>query len=159
MIGDSLCCICLESNCNFLTDCCKNKIHKECIVNWIVYKGTFSCPLCRNETMRIPLNDLLTTPVLEYGLTRSQITTNMNSLLRSYNNLPYHIIINIPEEEARCCCLPRYSLFRYRFRYVTCGLTTRNIMYLLCIPLFYGILFLLIQNFYVVKHGQYVETD
>jgi hypothetical protein len=108
--------------------------------------------------MRVPLNDLLTTPILEYGLKPSEISTNLNNLIKSYNT-QYHIIINIPEETNTCIyCLPR-SYFRYRIRNIGCGLTLKNILYILCIPLFYGILFTLMQNFYIAKNNQYVETD
>lgn len=155
---DSLCCICLESECTFLTDCCKNKMHTKCIINWLVYKGEFNCPLCRSDTMRVPLNDLLTTPILEYGLKSSEISNNMNKLLRSYNT-QYHIVIDIPEERNTCLyCLPRRYL-RYRVRRLVCGVTLKNILYILCIPLFYAILFVLMQNFYLAKNRQYVEID
>lgn len=157
MLGDSLCCICLESSCDFLTDCCKNKIHKSCIVNWIVYKGVFSCPLCRSETMRIPLNDLLTTPVLEYGLTSREITHNINTLLQGYS-IPYSVVIDIPEERSTChYCLPPYRFMRYRVRYLTCGLTFKHFLYILCIPIFYIVLFCLINNFYISKNIQYLD--
>jgi hypothetical protein len=155
---DTLCCICLESGCTFLTDCCKNKMHTKCIINWLVYKGEFNCPLCRSTTMRVPLNDLLTTPILEYGLQSSEISNNMNNLLRSYNT-QYHIIIDIPDTRNTCMyCFPR-SYLRYRIRNLSCGLTLKHILYLLCIPLFYGILFTLMNNFYIAKNQQYVETD
>jgi hypothetical protein len=108
--------------------------------------------------MRVTLNDLLTTPILEYGLKSSEISNNMNNLLRSYNT-QYHIIIDIPEERRACvsCFSGRY--FRYRFRNLSCGVTLKNILYLLCIPLFYMLLFALIQNFYIAKNHQYVEID
>ena len=148
---DTLCCICLESGCTFLTDCCKNKMHTKCIVNWLVYKGEFNCPLCRSITMRVPLNDLLTTPILEYGLKSYEISNNMNKLLRNYDT-QYHIVIDIPEERSTCVyCFPGRYFRYYRFRNLGCGLTLKNILYLLCIPLFYGILFALMQNFLVHK--------
>lgn len=156
MTCESLCCICLDIDCNFLTDCCKNKIHKNCIINWIVYKGEFNCPLCRSNTIRVPINDLLTTPILEYGLTPREISSNLNKLIKFYT-MPYHITIDMPEEPNNVCyCLPQVY-FRYRIRRLGCRIPLRNLLYLFCIPLFYGILILLMQRFYVAKNVQYLD--
>jgi hypothetical protein len=158
MSSESLCCICLDLECNFLTDCCKNKIHKNCIINWIVYKGEFNCPLCRSDTIRVPINDLLTTSILEYGLTSQEISSNLNKLMKYYNT-PYHITINIQDNTSNMFNCLSTSCFRYTVRRIGCRvpITIKIILYLILIPLFYIILFTLIQNFYVVKNVQYLD--
>jgi hypothetical protein len=99
------CCICLESECNYLTECCKNKIHKECIIQWLIYKGISDCPLCRSNNTLVPINDLLST---QYGLTTSEIVNNFHT--------PHHITINIPEETYNLdFCIYRLPLTRYTF--------------------------------------------
>lgn len=68
---EEVCCICFESidnidndnidnigNCCF-TNCCNNKIHKYCLIQWFVSKEYFTCPLCNNNNIRVPLYDLL----------------------------------------------------------------------------------------------------
>jgi hypothetical protein len=131
---DTNCCICLDIECNYLTDCCKNKIHKSCLVNWFVYKGEFNCPLCRNIDTRLPIHDLLNTPIVDYGLTKQEISTNLNKLLRSYN-LSYNIIIDIPQDNF----FYYMSLNRYRIRTLRIG-TYRRYICLLLIPIFYLLL-------------------
>jgi hypothetical protein len=158
MSCETLCCICLENECTYLTECCKNKIHKQCIIQWLIYKGIFNCPLCRSKDIRVPINDLLTTQYGDYGLTSSEIVLNLNKLLTSYNT-PYHITIDIPDQRysqyscSSCFTLTRYT--RYRLRGIS--LNCKTILCLLCIPLFYGLLFFLMNNYYIPKKIEYVD--
>ena len=145
---DTNCCICLDADCNYLTDCCKNKIHKSCIVNWFVYKGEFNCPLCRNIDVRLPINDLLNTPVVDYGLTQLEVSANLNKLLRSYN-LSYNITIDIPQDNITIdipqdnvtSCIPLLPLSYYRVRTLRNTLLYRLIICVLMISIFYLLLF------------------
>jgi hypothetical protein len=43
---ETTCCICLEANCNYLTNC-EHFFHKECLEKWIVHKD--KCPLCNSN--------------------------------------------------------------------------------------------------------------
>lgn len=148
------CCICLDTECNYLTDCCKNKIHKSCLVNWFVYKGEFNCPLCRNTNTRVPINDLLNTPVVDYGLTHLEVSTNLNKLLKSYN-LSYNITIDIPQDNSPSC-IPLYC---YRVRLLSFRLSYRLIVCLLLIFLLYFISFLIIHNAPISKNIDYIDND
>jgi|688.fasta_scaffold1041262_1 hypothetical protein len=155
---DTNCCICLDTECNYLTDCCKNKIHKSCLVNWFVYKAEFNCPLCRNTDTRLPINYLLNTPIVDSGLTPLEVSANLNKLLRSYN-LSYNITIEIPpspqpQDNYSCVSYVSYvSLYCYRFRAVQIGLSYRVITYLLLISLFYFLLFLIVDNYHIAKYN------
>lgn len=58
----SYCCICLctdKDECAFKTlECCGNRIHTDCYLEWILHKGwEASCPICRQSIQfdRIPL--------------------------------------------------------------------------------------------------------
>ena len=154
---DTNCCICLDTDCNYLTDCCKNKIHKSCIVNWFVYKGEFNCPLCRNIDVRVPINDLLNTPVVDYGLTSLEVSANLNKLLRSYN-LSYNITIDIPQEshDNSISCI---QLYCYRIRTLRIGLSYRLVTCLLFISIFYFILFSIMDKYHIPKNIDYIDND
>ena len=155
---ETICCICLDSDCDYLTDCCKNKIHKSCIVNWFIYKGVFECPLCRSTTTRVPMHDLLTISVKDYGMSSEELSTHLNNLLQSYE-LSYHITINMPDERNRfsCGCIPSY----YRVRRLRGSVNFRHCGYLLIIPLFYLILFYFMNKFYIPNRNniQYLDND
>jgi hypothetical protein len=144
------CCICLDTECNYLTDCCKNKIHKSCLVNWFVYKGEFNCPLCRNTDTRLPINDLLNAPIVDYGLTHLEVSANLNKLLRSYN-LSYNITIDIPPDNSSC--LSYVSLYYYRFRLLRFGLSYRLIVCLLLISLLISLFYFIILFSIMLYHG------
>ena len=57
------CCICLENNydikLDYVTCCCNTKIHKNCLIIWILYKKLFNCPNCRSYKCIIPIDDLI----------------------------------------------------------------------------------------------------
>jgi hypothetical protein len=148
---DTICCICLDLGCNYLTDCCRNKIHKACVINWFIYNGEFNCPLCRSTTTRVPLQDLLTIHIRDYGMTHIELSKNINNLLESYK-LPYHVTINIPQEHS--CILPRYTV-----RPSCCTLTCKNMLYLLAIPVFYVLLFFLMTEYYKPNKINTVDYD
>jgi hypothetical protein len=153
------CCICLDIECNYLTDCCKNKIHKSCLVNWFVYKGEFNCPLCRNTDTRLPINDLLNAPIVDYGLTHIEVSANLNKLLKSYN-LSYSITIDIPPQpQDNFSCVSCVSLYCYRVRIMRMGLSYRLIGCLLLISLFYFLLFFIMDNFHNSKNIEYIDND
>lgn len=158
MPPETICCICLDSDCNYLTDCCENKIHKSCIVNWFIYKGIFECPLCRSTTTRVPIHDLLTFSVKDYAMSSKELSTHLNNLLQSYN-LSCHITINIPEERNLFPygCTPSY----YRVRILCRGVNFIHCRYLLIIPLFYLILFYFISNVYIPNRNniQYLDNN
>lgn len=151
---DTICCICLDTECNYLTDCCKNKIHKSCLVNWVVYKGEFNCPLCRNTETRLPINDLLNTPIVEYGLTNQDISKNLNKLLMSYN-LFYNITIDIPQDDSFYCVPLNYYRIRIPLRFRT----YRQCGFLLLILIVYLLLFFLMNiMYYIPKNTDYIDN-
>ena len=99
------CCICLESDCQFLiTLCCRQKIHKQCFIQWIITKGNMStCPICRKEIYSIEqlvsVNDIYTELGNQKPLSQEQIN-NANSILSKYWSNPsfevrYHDTRNI----------------------------------------------------------------
>lgn len=53
-----ICCNAYKNNC-YTTNCCKNNVHKKCLVYWFIYKTSFNCPLCRSTNITIPLPDLM----------------------------------------------------------------------------------------------------
>lgn len=152
MSNDS-CCICLDNFCDIKTSCCKNSIHKTCLINWFIYRGQFICPLCRNENIRVNIDEILYCQgINQYKLSHDTLTNNFNKLVNSYN-LPYQIIIDIPEEYSsthsmRGLCISRY--IRYRYRYRICS-------YLLLIPIFYLLLF--IFNIYIKIDFTHWDVD
>jgi hypothetical protein len=48
-----------ESDQLYFLNCCNNKIHKNCLLEWVICKGVIICPLCRNDPLCITVDDLL----------------------------------------------------------------------------------------------------
>lgn len=42
----------------YFMSCCNNKIHKKCLLDWVIYKGSLICPLCRDNPSCITTDDL-----------------------------------------------------------------------------------------------------
>jgi hypothetical protein len=52
----------------YFLNCCNNKIHKSCLLEWVMCKGLISCPLCRSDPSCIKIDDLLTfTGYIDYN--------------------------------------------------------------------------------------------
>lgn len=43
----------------YFLNCCNNKIHKNCLLEWVIFKGILICPLCRKDPSCITVDDLL----------------------------------------------------------------------------------------------------
>ena len=154
-----ICCICLDTenltNLNHnihITECCKNKLHKDCLIHWFLYVGAFSCPMCRNSEYRIPLNELLYFNITteHSNDTKVLLLKNLNNLINTYN-IPYSIVIDIPNIHS----IPNnINNLSYNIsNYFTCtSIRIRphryiyNILLIIFIPIFYiMILYLLPQ--------------
>ena len=154
MENENFCCICLDELCEYNTNCCRNPIHKSCLINWFLYKGEFSCPMCRNEKIRVNLEDILHYKSnCELNIDESTLIKNINNLVNSYN-IEYRITIDLPNQTS----YPYNSyLLRYRCIYssLSCSVcfpnrALRHCSYLLLIPVMYFIMFILFQ--YVNLH-------
>lgn len=73
----------------YFLNCCNNKIHKSCLLEWVMCKGLISCPLCRSDPSCIKIDDLLTfTGYIDY--------THLNFIVNKLvgNNFYVKIISN-----------------------------------------------------------------
>jgi hypothetical protein len=92
------CCICLDyldkNDSLFITNCCKNKLHKCCVSTWFLYKADFICPLCNSKKIRMNITEIKT---YKKFLTPNYIT-NITKLEQLYHNKqsisnPYLLIL------------------------------------------------------------------
>jgi hypothetical protein len=141
------CPICLsltQHNINTVTNCCKNKIHSNCLINWCIFKCEFNCPLCRSNEIYIPLIELLQFKSYDYILNKN-IIKNLNTLINSYKDIPYIITINNSIDNqsntSQISTLP-LSLSLYRLPF-TISIKFKQLFYLL---LLFFILFYFIQS-------------
>ena len=97
-----VCCICLNTNAeteHFVTSCCKNKIHSNCIIQWFIHKGEIDCPLCRSKNIDVKIDD-----ILKFDMHSSNflLIENKDIYLRNLNKilsvLSGHYVINVIEE-------------------------------------------------------------
>jgi hypothetical protein len=159
MEDDYLCCICLDELCEFKTNCCRNQIHKSCLINWFLYKGAFTCPICRSEKIRVNLEDILHYKSnSELDLNDTTLMTNINTLVNSYN-LEYRITIDLPNQTSYpynsylryCCyCYPSITYFRLFYR-------TRILSYVFFIPFIYFVC-LILYNYLHLDKGTRVNA-
>lgn len=148
----TICCICLESNCDYIMICCKNKIHKECMINWFIYKGIFNCPLCRNSNIRISTKELLNTSIKNYGLNKDDLSSNLRNLIQ-INKLDNHIVINITDNNNNINDIYTYNYNWLRYRIL---LNIKQCIILLFVPIFYILLFFLINKHHNIKYVEYI---
>jgi len=126
------CCICLNTTCDYSANCCDNKMHKSCLITWLIYKGSFCCPLCRSNNIKISRHDLCNTSIVYHDLTETQIIDNLNHLLQT--------TIDIPNEIThRGCFVTSTPRMIRMIRYNQC-------LYLLYIFFFYGIFCYIAQH-------------
>lgn len=154
-----LCCICLDEFCDFKTNCCRNHIHKSCLTNWLLYKGIFTCPICRSEKIRVNLEDILHYKSnSELDIDDTKLISNINALVNSYN-LEYRITINLPNQTSYpynsyirycCCCYPSITHFRLFYR-------SRILSYILFIPFIYFVC-LILYNYLHLDKGVHVQA-
>lgn len=147
MVDETFCCICLEEFCEFKTNCCRNEIHKGCLINWFLYTGSFTCPICRSEAIRVNIEDILHYKSnSELQINEDILIQNLNKLVNSYN-LEYRITIELPNYTI----YPRHLYLRYRCLYPSLNCSCfpsrvlKHLMYLLMIPVFYIILMILLN--------------
>jgi hypothetical protein len=83
------CCICLYELTNelILTSCCKNELHENCLIEYILYSGYFTCPLCRQQT-KISINKFLNFNINDSKLNKTILVRNLEKLTNEnlYNN-------------------------------------------------------------------------
>jgi len=86
----SYCCICLcidKDECAFKTlECCGNRIHTVCYLEWLLHKGwEASCPICRQSIQfdRIPLN-MYNKYVVNQSLLTPEQTRNLEFIRTAY---------------------------------------------------------------------------
>jgi hypothetical protein len=96
------CCICLNTNpddINFVTSCCKNKIHSCCIISWFIHKGEIDCPLCRSNCIDVTIDDIITFDLNSSNLllieNKSLYINNLNKIL---STLSGHYVINVTDQ-------------------------------------------------------------
>lgn len=96
------CCICLYELTNelILTSCCKNELHQNCLIEYILYSGYFTCPLCRQQT-NISINKLLNFNIKDSKLNKTILVRNLEKLTNVYNRTNYYHEI---------CCLIMFIL-------------------------------------------------
>lgn len=76
----------------YFLNCCNNKIHKNCLLEWVMCKGLISCPLCRNDPSCIKIDDLLTfSGYIDYD--------HLNFIVNKLSSNNFHIKIISSEEE------------------------------------------------------------
>lgn len=149
MENETLCCICLEELCEFKTNCCRNEIHKGCLINWFLYTGSFTCPICRSETIRVNIEDILHYKSnSELQIDDNILIQNLNKLVNSYN-LEYRITVELPNYT-----IYPYNSYALRYRCLYSSLNCcacfpsrvlKHLMYLFMIPVFYIILMILLN--------------
>ena len=163
MEHETLCYVCLEELCEFKTNCCRNEIHKGCLINWFLYKGSFTCPICRSENIRVNIDDILHYKSnAELDIDDKILIKNLNNLVNSYN-LDYIITIELPNNNV----YPYNAyILRYRCLYssVNCcscfpSRVLKYFMYLLTIPLFYIILIILLNYGSLNKTTHMIDAD
>jgi hypothetical protein len=112
------CCICFDELVNkvndnldnvndkvsYYLDCCKNKIHKNCLITWVLTCMSTNmqifCPLCKNVKINISIKDLLEYNIEDYSklynIEKEILLINLNKLINSYNT-SYIINLDLPE--------------------------------------------------------------
>ena len=147
MENESLCCVCLDEFCEFKTNCCRNQIHKGCLINWFLYTGVFGCPICRSENIRVNIEDILHYKSnSELNIDEATLIQNINKLVNSYN-LDYRITIDLPNQSV----YPYNSyLLRHRCLYSSLSCSScfpyrivKPCAYLIIIPIMYIVLMVL----------------
>lgn len=150
--SDIICCICLEQieKCNEPTICCKNYIHKSCILTWIIYNCKIECCLCRSNKIQILVEDIISydiNNIKEYNIDKNTFISNLNEIINELNG-NNSIIIQINEVDDNRSILTIHSntgfLRRKRFK---------DLLTLILIPLFYIILF------FILPYMQHFDTD
>ena len=139
---DLICCICLENieKFNHTTVCCKNYIHKFCLLTWIIYNCKIECCLCRSDKINILVEDLISyniNDIKEYNINKDTFINNLNQII---NDLTKNdsIIIQINENNDNASILTIQSnngFLRRKFK---------DLLTLILIPIFYIILFFIL---------------
>lgn len=89
-IDKFICCICLDETESdiIILDCCHQKIHKKCFIDWILFRGLgFNCPICRKNITSlkeiITLNDIFDNISLDIPINKTKIE-NANSIIHQH---------------------------------------------------------------------------
>jgi len=133
-----ICCICLEQIqiFNKPTKCCRNYIHKSCILTWIIYNCKIECCLCRSDKIEVLVEDIISydiNNIKEYNINKDTFINNLNQIINQLNGND-SIIIQINEVNDNASILTIHSttfLLRKKFK---------DLLTLILIPIFYLIL-------------------
>ena len=145
-----ICCICLQNTEKFTyTSCCKNYIHKSCILTWIIYNCKIECCLCRSNKIQIS-EDIISyniNNIQEYNINKNTFINNLNKIINELNGND-SIIIHINDNDdnddnnddnddniSTGCCL-----------YFNNRRNLKDLLSLFLIPIFYILLFYIIPN-------------
>lgn len=149
---DIICCICLENIEKFnqgnhhTTICCKNYIHKSCILTWIIYNGKIECCLCRSDKIEVSIDDIISydiNNIKEYNINKDTFIDNLNQIINQLNGNDSIIIhINDIDDNASILTIQSNNRFLNRRKF-------KDLLTLILIPIFYLILF------YILPYAKY----
>jgi hypothetical protein len=141
---EEICCICLEqiekfNQGNHTTVCCKNYIHKSCILTWIIYNCKIECCLCRSNKIHILVEDIISydiNNIKEYNINKDTFISNLNQIINELSGNE-SIIIQINEVDDDILTIHSNSGFLRRKKF-------KDLLTLILIPVFYIILFFIL---------------
>lgn len=148
-----ICCICLEQIqiFNKPTNCCKNYIHKSCILTWIIYNCKIECCLCRSDKIEVLVEDIISydiNNIKEYNINKDTFINNLNQIINELNGND-SIIIQINEVNDNASILTIHSTtFLHRRKF-------KDLLTLILIPIFYLILFYILPY---QKNNDYIDN-
>jgi len=144
---DIICCICLENieKFNHTTICCKNYIHKSCILTWIIYNCKIECCLCRSGKIEVSIEDIINydiNNIKEYNINKDTFIDNLNQIINELNGND-SIIIQINEIGDN------NSILTIQSNNIFLNKKFKDLLTLILIPIFYLILFYILP--YTIK--------
>lgn len=120
------------------TICCKNYIHKSCILTCIIYNGKIECCLCRSDKIEISIEDIINydiNNIKEYNINKDTFIDNLNQIINQLNGNDSIIIhINDIDDNASILTIQSNNRFLNRRKF-------KDVLTLILIPIFYLILF------------------
>lgn len=150
-MDSSNCCICLDTiDINEKTFCCKNYIHKICLLTWIIYNCKIECCLCRSDKIKISFDDIIKydiNNIKEYNIDSNIFINNMNEIINKLNNNSSFIIQINDNISVNNSILSTSSNNRISKKF-------KDLLFLFLIPIFYILIFFIIP----LKH-KYGNTD
>lgn len=151
------CCICLESETSgsavIEIPCCKSKIHKTCLITWLIYKMNITCPVCQTvhdniHVFGITIDELfkIINEVIDLNkIHKHHYVYRLNILIQNYWNF-YNFNVYIYEESSQTPTTQNLSRRRHRTpviefyhpNYIFCYLFSIIISITIILLLIYG---------------------